>query len=113
MLPQFVLVPMVYANISSTVYTHVPTLEALRAGTAVRRLFKIRQKAVQWRLVSQATIFDHTLRPSRNVHAGGSLVGMCSNSGVYSLCRHSDLAWNGASHSNAAVADHNRNLAEG
>ena len=47
MLPQFVSVPMVYANISSTVYTHVPTLEALRAGTAVRRLFKKRQKAAQ------------------------------------------------------------------
>ena len=27
------LTPQVYANISSTVYTHVPTLEALRAGT--------------------------------------------------------------------------------
>jgi hypothetical protein len=27
------LTPQVYANIASTVYTHVPTLEALRAGT--------------------------------------------------------------------------------
>jgi len=27
------LTPQVYANISSTVYTHVPTLEGLRAGT--------------------------------------------------------------------------------
>jgi hypothetical protein len=35
LLPPFVyldLTPQVYANISSTVYTHVPTLEALRAG---------------------------------------------------------------------------------